>query len=242
MKNLIKHSLRICCSLSVICALAGSASAEIFVDTATFTFVVGDSTDGPGGGVFEWNQEHGDIGVAFEAGELELHYHFEDGLNGTGPEVEYEPGEVFVRVADNTSVTDDGLIPLVGGDTAFILPQSGTLADSLGVPFVGIASEELDPGFFSSLDIALTDFDGPGEFALWQDGLSPTVFMQTNNGLDATDNLPLGVGLHDHFNYGFSTAGTYQLTFTATAVPEPGSLAALSLGVVGLFTRRRRRS
>ncbi|MEM6365501.1 MAG: choice-of-anchor M domain-containing protein [Planctomycetota bacterium] len=250
MKSFITGFARVC-GLVAVCALASNASAD---------FVT-------------WHKEHGDIGIAFEDGELELHFHFEDGLNGRGPEVEFDPGQVYVRVGDSARETVGGPVPFLGVDTGediWILPQGNTGAngaDALGLPFMGIATEELSPADFTSMSLSLTGFSGPGEFAIWQDvGLTRTVLMQTQDGISVADSLVLPIGDHDHFNYGFTAEGRYEIELTATgtmtdgsmisdteifqfavgsstAVPEPNSLLLVaSVGAFGAFIRRRRRA
>ncbi len=219
----------------------------------------------------EFSSGHGDMGLAVETdGSLFLHYHFGSGavLNGValgpGVDVEYVPSEAFVRVAD-TARTFPGAVPFLGTgatDPIWTLPQApGAL------PFLGIAAEELSPSIFASAGFRLTAFNGPigGEFALWQGGFSPTVFFQTNNGINSTvDLFNIGIGVHDHANWSFTKAGIYNLTiegfanpvgggtqltdigtFTfavgnATAVPEPSSIALIAVCGVGVFAARRR--
>lgn len=228
------------CCVGLMSALAGKGSAA----------VVG------------YNTGHGDLGIAYEGGELELHYHFEDGLNESGPEVEYAPDEVLVRAPDASMVTTTEGLPFLGtssGDMIWVLPEG----EEAGVPFFGIGTDELDPLEVSSLELSLTGFSGPGQFALWQDGFpSPTVFMQTVDGLSAGDTVDPGVGGHGHYNWGFTAEGVYSLEMTATAqlvgggtatdtatfsfavgsstVPEPS--VALLGAVGGMFLLRRRRS
>lgn len=218
----------------------------------------------------EYTSGHGDIGLAFEDGELELHYHFDNTavLDGSSPmsEIEFEPDEIYVRLGDDTRGTATSSIAFLGlsaGDDAWVLPQNFTT----GLPFLGIAADELD-STFSAASLSLTSFSGPGEFAIWQTGgLSGTsVRMQTNDGVDEMDDVVnLSIGGHDHYNYGFTAEGVYtlgisaeaelaaggsvidfgELTFvvgSATAVPEPTSMAALAvIGGVAAVRRRRRR-
>ncbi|QDV62395.1 choice-of-anchor M domain-containing protein [Crateriforma conspicua] len=250
MKYLRKSLIPLCC-LGALCVTAGTASAATVTDTAVFTFVVGDAPYTGTGSANEWNTGHGDIGVGYEGGELELHYHFEDGLNGSAPnsDLELEPGEAYMRASSATRNVTTGDIPFLGtqtGDFVWVLPQSNTM----GIPFVGLAAEELtNPPITSDVTLSLTGFSGPGEFALYQgDGLGGVnVFMSTAlDGVDPVDDqVTFPIGGHDHFNYGFTAEGVYQVEFTAsaTAVPEPGSFAALaSLGACGAYIRRRRKA
>ncbi|TWU59382.1 hypothetical protein Poly51_21700 [Rubripirellula tenax] len=219
----------------------------------------------------EYSSGHGDIGLAFEDGELELHYHFGDGavLDGAplAGEIEFAPDEAYVRVGDNAQTNVTGNVPFLGltsGDPVWTLPSTSIS----GRPFLGIASEELSAADFSSATLSLTAFSGPGQFALWQAGSfgGANVFWQTLGGLDSTDLLNMAIGGHDHFNYGFTTEGIYDLELTAvanlvgggsvtdvgtfrflvgsaTAVPEPSSFAMLATAMVvgGAIYRRRKR-
>lgn len=220
----------------------------------------------------EYSAGHADIGLAYESGELELHYHFGSGavLDGVplGTDLEVDPSDYGVRVADVARVilgANVSFLDALAGDPLWRLPSSNTP----GLPFLGIASKELDSNDFGSASIQLTGFSGPGggEFALWQsDGFVTNVLWQTFGGLDGTDMLPMVIGGHDHFNYGFTAEGVYDLQLTAvanlvgggsvtdtetfrflvgdsTVVPEPtgfGLLAGSCIVMIGIRRRCRR--
>jgi len=226
--------------------------------------------------IVEYSAGHADIGLAYENGELELHWHFGanavlDGavIGGTG--AEFAPNEAYARVLDSAMSTAPVNLPFLGivtGDPVWILPQ-GEIG---GLPFLGIATEELDPeigpSLFSGVTLNMTDFSGPGQFALYQTNQFgvPVVYFDTLNGIGPEDTLSLGIGTHDHFNWGFTQEGVYDVTLTATAnrigggfetdtgtfkfvvgtftaVPEPSSAALLCLGatVTMCGVRRRRK-
>ena len=229
----------------------------------------------------EYSAGHADIGLAYHSGDddhgegLDLHYHFGTGavLDGVsqGSDSEFGPGEAYVRVGDavKTQLTSGlDFLEASAGDDVWVLPQSS----EPGVPFLGIAAEELSSSDFSSATLSMTGFSGPGQFALWQPdsvGGSPDVFWQTSDGI-SDDELDLVIGGHDHFNWGFTEEGVYEVELTgvanftgdnvsisdvgtfsfavgeATAIPEPGAFLALaSLGVLGcgvVAIRHRRRS
>ncbi|TWU43843.1 hypothetical protein Q31b_13750 [Novipirellula aureliae] len=228
--------------------------------------------------VVEYVSGHADIGLAYEEGELELHYHFGSGaiLDGMplADEVEYAPDEAYINVgmnAHSTTTADVSFLGTTTGDPVWILPQSGTVANAAGLPFLGLASEELDSADFSTLSLSLSSFNGPGEFALWQSGNlgQPSIYWQTYGGIDSSDVLAMGVGGHDHYNFGFTAQGVYDLELTAvgnltadagggsvtdtgtfrfvvgsvSAVPEPSSLAAMTgATALCLFRRRSRKT
>lgn len=256
----LKMSLIRVCSVGMLCMLVSPVSADI-----------------------EYSAGHGDIGLAFDvgSGELDLHYHFGtdavlDGVSGN--DVEVNPSGAFVRVADSAMLAAQSFhSPILGvnaGDDIWVLPQSNTGptgAFALGVPFLGWATEELSNDF-TSTTFEMTGFSGPGDFAVFQfAGFPPDIIMQTSDGVigGPDDTWDFLVGGHDHANFGFTQAGVYDITLTATAfsdalfgpggsvsdtetfrfvvgdltaIPEPGSLAALAcLGTVGMLVRRRRK-
>lgn len=116
------------------------------------------------------------------------------------------------------------------------------------------------------IDIQFLDYNAPtgGHVSFFQGGGSnPTLWFATADGIDASDKFistPLG---HEHGSFLFTTAGVYTLTFQASAldattgqrifsdeytytfgveaepVPEPATMAALGIGVLGLLKRRR---
>ena len=63
----------------------------------------------------------------------------------------------------------------------------------------------------------------PGHFSIWQVPLSsPVVFMATSDGINTgdgatADSVWLLAGGHQHFNFGFSAPGRYEVTFRASA-------------------------
>ncbi|MEM8541636.1 MAG: choice-of-anchor M domain-containing protein [Pseudomonadota bacterium] len=250
--------------VGAICAMSSDASAQLM----------------------EYSTGHGDIGIEYIEGatpvdaELELHWHIEGGtVDGTMYGDEEFEAEDLVAITSLKAQRPAGdvwdAIGNNGGDTFWFLPQSNSAADNADVPFLGLASEEmiLDPAnagdppinpWVSDLTWTFELNSGPGEFSIWQsDGVSdPDFFVSSAEGITTFTN---GVGGHDHFNYGFTALGDYdiQITVSAThdngtastaddfvvsdsrsfafsAVPEPSSFALLaSLGLVGMMRRRR---
>ncbi len=205
---------------------------------------------------------HMDLGVAHDNGALELHLHAHDPEpDGT----EFGPGEAILEVgpAAQTTVPANPQFAFLGapGDTLYLLSAT----ENPALPFLGLAAEEVEPGLFAGdlLTLTLTGAAGPGEFALFTvDAFgSPTVHMNTRDGITAADHTTLLAGSHGHANWAFSAPGDYDLTFVAsgtlegggsvssdpatfrfTVVPEPGPAALLVLGGLGWWLARRRQS
>lgn len=225
---------------------------------------------------------HADLDFAFEGGEWEAGWHAHDDpgdpaiIGGVSyVDVEFEAEDVYALVPAASSITRpaDPLFDLTGvaaGENLPVIYQLQGPAAAAGAPWLGIAAEEIDPGVFvgDTIDISLVSvaYDdagtgaGGGEFSIWQtDGLGAVTFlMASSDGISASDTLVANVGAHDHYNYGFSGDGIYNITFEASGelvstgldsgiqqtftfvvgIPEPAS--ASILGGLGLLLRRRR--
>ncbi|MEO0513914.1 MAG: choice-of-anchor M domain-containing protein [Planctomycetota bacterium] len=205
---------------------------------------------------------HVDIGVAYEDGEWDLHIHQE-----TPIDVEFEPDEAIL-VVDSTLATTQPTNPafdfIGAADDATI--WIATQSDPPGDIFLGVAGEETAPGIFVGdvMDLTLKAFSGPGEFSVYQVGGTavPDIMFDTFDGIGADDVMEVSAGTHDHFNWAFTSAGFYSVTFEASGIlndgnstftssgdvvytfqviPEPTS-AALLAGLGGLALVRRRKA
>lgn len=236
---------RLICSLFAVSSVLPSAFGE-------FTFTAG----------------HGDIGVAYDGG-LELHWHLGDGapaiVDGLPVnDQEYGPDEIKAVVpgVSNFNRPAGAAFNFIGnaaGELTYYLPESETP----GVPYLGLATEELSPGDWTTpITWTINSVTGSGvtaggQFSIFQDLSSPTVFASTFSGL-LNFNTPIGG--HTHFNYGFTQPGVYDVAFTVsgthildgpqldsgtfrfdvTAVPEPTSIGG-ALVLAGTWVMRRRR-
>ena len=199
-----------------------------------------------------WTSGHGDLGIGYEDGELEPHWHLgEDNesvtLDGTsgplGPEgQEYEAEDI-------TPVTS--LTQSFGGSSYYVFP----VTEHPTVPFIGLGTEELNPSdWVGDIVLTLTGASGPGDFSLFSvDSFgATTTLMSSADGFSSSDSISLQPDNHIHHVWAFSLAGNYDLTFQVdgnhttagaqtasatfgfTAVPEP-STAGLLLGAVALM-------
>jgi surface-anchored protein len=222
--------------------------------------------------MIEYTEGHADIGVAYEEDGLFLHYHFHAGavLNGVelDDEAEYEPEEIYTRVASSQLVARpagsqwDFIGTSAGGDMWY-LPQ----VQETGVPFLGSGAEETNPDDWTpnSFSYTITAVSRPAgsHFSIWQSDIfgDPIVLAATSDGLPDTLSVPSGS--HSHYNWGFTAEGIYQVQITATGthlldgpvsdsgtfwfavgnavVPEPSSLMIFGISF-GLFFLKRRRA
>ena len=197
-----------------------------------------------------WTAGHGDLGIGYEDGALEPHWHLgEDNesvtLDGTsgplGPEgAEYEADAI-------TPVTS--LTQSIGGSFYYVFPAT----ENATVPFIGFGTEELSSGDWNgSLTLSLTGLSGPGSFSLLStDSLGViTTLMDSSDGF-TSDDISLAPETHTHHTWAFSQTGSYDLTFQVagdhvsagaqsasatysfSVVPEP-STAGLLLGAAAL--------
>jgi surface-anchored protein len=201
---------------------------------------------------------HGDIGVGYDAGEqaFEPHWHL-------GEDVEYAP-EGAVAIIPSSAASPFGLAPALGVADGTEIRIAGSSAHQ---PNLGFATEELDPAEWAGpITLSLTDWSGTGEFALYTTNLSGTtvvdIYLSTFNPASTfgANGFELFPGDHQHFAFGFTAPGHYELEFTWTGshvadgvittsgrfafdvVPEPATTGLALLAAAALFTTRRRRS
>ncbi|WP_165245612.1 choice-of-anchor M domain-containing protein [Paludisphaera soli] len=241
--------------------VAGAASAADFTDLYT--------------------AGHADIAVGYDATDgLYLYYELASSarINGSllgGSGASADPATVSTVVPESVLTTGNAGLPApFAGNPLYVLGQ--TSAGSTTRPYVGWGAEDIDVGLFvgDALTLSLTGVSNStgGQFVLWGNGFASSPAMNTADGLSLDDSIELTATGHDHYNFGFTAAGVYDLTFTVTgtlvgggvvttsdvfrfvvgnippppgpAVPEPSALAMAGLAVAagGLFAGRRGRA
>jgi surface-anchored protein len=175
--------------------------------------------------LYEYEEGHGDIFVDdVEQEGLSLHVRSE--LESGEGELLYEPIQVCVHVprAQYDTIVELGgrpsgaawdFIGVAAGVPFWHLPQT----HEPEVPFFGIAPESVPAGLFDTnhVTVTLERFEGPpgAHFSSWTTGAfgSPSPVFST-----ATDVLSSGrlAGSHAHMSWGFTEAGEYLATFSAS--------------------------
>lgn len=223
-------------------------------------------TSSPASAQLIWTEGHGDIGFAYEDGTAFPHWHIEGGtVNGTPrADEEFEPGNLSLIVPDipgakSVRNADPSWAPIgVAAGEPFWRLSSGPVS---GVPYLGWATEELDPSeWLGGISFTLTGLTAPGDIALYYfpDG-EKTFLWASYDGLSAADSFTMEAGLHEHFNMSFTAPGLYQVqitmagthvtdgnvsstsTFEFNVVPEPSTMLLVAVGAGFLVLRRWRK-
>lgn len=127
-----------------------------------------------------------------------------------------ETTNVVLLVSEAARLTLPSDLPPFGneGTALWLLPQT----QQGGVLFLGLSAEQIPEGVFAGpLEIRLLALEGPGQFFLWQTEVGDLQFqMNTRDGIGPEDQFTQLLGGHSHFNWGFTSNGTYRLTFEAS--------------------------
>ena len=166
--------------------------------------------------------EHGDFEIGYEDGELELHIHLHAGTvvdgNALDEDTVFEPDQLTVVATEEAEILRPagelwGPTGVDVNEPLWVLPQH----EKEGLPAYGFSTEEILPGIFVDdlVQLNLRYVKGPGDFSLWESdsfGL-PTFILSSHDGLNSA---AFPVGLHAHYNWGFTVPGDYTLVFEAT--------------------------
>ncbi len=127
--------------------------------------------------------------------------------------VTFLSNQVALVVAEAARTELPGDFPPLGrtGDPIWILPQTQNPA----LLFLGLSAAAVPAAVFpQGLTLHLRAVEGPGHFFAWQAGLGGLdIRVNSRDGPDETDQLPLPPDSHAHWNLGFTTNGVYDLVF-----------------------------
>ena len=117
------------------------------------------------------------------------------------------------------------------GSPIWILPSS----QDPQLLYLGLSGEGLPAGMFAEPPVIhLRSVRAPSWFFVWQFGSGGDLNMRmdSRNGIGPDDAIPVPVGSHSHFNWGFTSNGVYEVTFqvegrligaTTNLVSQPSS-------------------
>lgn len=205
---------------------------------------------------YQYTTGHADLGIGYEDGEFNPHWHIEDTY-------EYAPDEA-VAVVSATLSSPAGAAAALGvadGSTIWVCGKAAYQ------PNLGFGAEELVPSDWvgGSITLTLTAWSGPGNVAIFSTNMSntavvDTIFSTYNAAATLDGNtLEMFAGDHLHYTFAFTEVGAYSLEFTWSgthvtdgvqtksgtfgfnAVPEPSTNALFIVAGMSLLLMRLRR-
>ncbi|MFE0456451.1 choice-of-anchor M domain-containing protein [Streptomyces sp. NPDC058914] len=183
--------------------ISGSLAAAVALAGLAATPAVAATTLGSG---------HVDVlDAEWDGADLHLHVHDEE--NAT----EYEPADVTLSVPAAARVANPGYGFLGSGSQVWLLPDTEAEADAAGVLFPGISTEHLTTGVFAGNTVtyrlvsATRNGAATEDFSVYEG--AGTRWYDSNTATTSYKSKTFGVGTHNHANWAFEEAGTYQLTF-----------------------------
>jgi surface-anchored protein len=151
------------------------------------------------------------LDAEWDGADLHLHVHDEEN------ETEYEPADVTLSVPAAARVANPGYGFLGSGSQIWLLPDTETEADAAGVLFPGISTEHLTTGVFANNSVTYTLVSATRNGAATDDfsiyAGSGNRWFDSNTAITTFKSRSFGVATHNHANWAFEEAGTYQLTF-----------------------------
>jgi surface-anchored protein len=178
--------------------------------------------------------------------------------------IEYDADDVILTVLSGAQqIRPPGaqwnFLGVAAGQPVWVLPQT----QNPNLLYLGVAAEDEDGTLLPSgvVTLRLTGLVAPGDISVWSfDSFgNPDVRIASFGGIGIDDRLEILVGSHEHFFWGFSQPGVYEVTFEASApllaggttpvaegtytfnvIPEPTGIAMVGVGAMFLLARRRR--
>ncbi|MDZ4850703.1 MAG: choice-of-anchor M domain-containing protein [Pirellulaceae bacterium] len=174
---------------------------------------------------------HGDIGIGYELDDplnpnsprnLFPHWHLGVGALIAGlpaiSDQEFKPQEITAVVPLTSKFTNPGgpTWNFLGGSPnsdVYFLSQNNS--PSIEIPFLGLASDELDAAEWNALTWSINlPQTAPGAFSIFSNGIfGPNVAYSSTLGISS---FQTSVGSHNHFNLAFTQPGFYDLEFSIT--------------------------
>jgi surface-anchored protein len=153
-------------------------------------------------------------------------------VNDTTNNAIYQPSDVLLYVSAYAEQTQPAGYDFIGagaGNTYWLLPQ----ATDLNQLTVALSAEPIAPHTFDSyqprdpritrsgewIKWSLVDVQGPGQVSLWQTAQAPSAWWAStvDGGRTYDPAAYVEAGNHTHYNWGFSAAGMYDVTFDVSA-------------------------
>jgi surface-anchored protein len=154
------------------------------------------------------------IDADWDGSALSLHAHDEE------TDTEYDPADVTLSVPAAAKVTNPGYSFLGSGSQVWLLPDTEAEATAAGVLFPGISTEHLTTGVFANNNVTFTLVSATRDGAATEDfsiyAGSGSRWFDSDTGTTSFKNRTFAVATHNHANWAFEEAGTYQLTFRVT--------------------------
>ncbi len=142
-------------------------------------------------------------------------------LNNDGTHL--DPADVLFQLKPSVAARTAGVdqaaaLGTDSGATYYLAPQQygpGQLFLGFGYDSSAYAIDSIE------ITRTISNFSGPGDFALWYNGEGTEPLLSTANGVDSF----VSYGYHEHANWGFTAEGTYTFDVAATVAPLAGGAA-----------------
>lgn len=164
-----------------------------------------------------FTNQHVDIRVVWDPSStngLSLRIH--DGDHGTNY---VSTNAVLVALESSKIELPDGFDVFgPAGAPFWVLPQS----QDPSLLYAGFSAEGIPRDLFEgSFDLLLRAVNGPGDFFVWQSAEfgSLEMFFNSRDGIDDGDRVPILIGGHGHYNFGFTTNGLYEVVLQPIGHP-----------------------